>query len=208
MSSHGGRPWEEVLDELWAKGWLIRFEEDNQDPTLSSNVRQVELKQRRPPMRLLLVEDELKHVRFIRRGLEEELFAVDVAVNGEEALDLVEAASYDLIILDLMPPKCDGFEVLKCLRARKYLIPVLILTAKTSIEGKLKGFQLGTDDYLTKPFAFAELVARIRNLVRRNGPSQSLTLKVGDLTLDPLTRTVRRGQQLIALTNKEFSILV
>jgi two-component system copper resistance phosphate regulon response regulator CusR len=158
-------------------------------------------------MRLLLVEDELKHVRFIRRGLEEEQFAVDVAANGEEALDLIEAASYDLIILDLMLPKCDGFEVLKCLRARKPPIPVLILTAKTSIEYKLKGFELGTDDYLTKPFAFAELVARIRNLLRRNGPSQSLMLEVGDLTLDPLTRTVRRGQQLIALTNKEFSIL-
>jgi two-component system, OmpR family, copper resistance phosphate regulon response regulator CusR len=158
-------------------------------------------------MRLLLVEDDLKHVYFIRRGLEEEQFAVDVAANGEEALDLIGVASYDLIILDLMLPKCDGFEMLKCLRARKYLIPVLILTAKTSIEDKVKGFELGTDDYLTKPFAFAELVARIRSLLRRNGPSRSLTLEIGDLTLDPLTRTVRRGQQLIALTNKEFSIL-
>ena len=158
-------------------------------------------------MRLLLIEDELKHVRFIRRGLEEEQFAIDVAADGEEAMDLVDAASYDLIILDLMLPKCDGFEVLKCLRARRYPIPVLILTAKTSIEDKVKGFELGSDDYLTKPFAFAELVARIRNLLRRNGPSQSPILTVGDLTLDPLTRTVRRGEQFITLTNKEFSIL-
>ena len=154
-------------------------------------------------MRLLLVEDELKHVRFIRRGLEEEQFAIDVATDGEEAMGLIEAASYDLVILDLMLPKCDGFEVLKRLRARKSPIPVLILTAKTSIEDKVKGFELGSDDYLTKPFAFAELVARIRNLLRRNGPSQSVTLKAGDLTLDPLTRTVRRGQQLIPLTNRE-----
>ena len=158
-------------------------------------------------MRLLLVEDEPKHVRFIRRGLEEEQFAIDVAADGEEAMDLIEVASYDLIILDLMLPKCSGFEVLKRLRDQQYPTPVLILTAKTSIEDKLRGFELGSDDYLTKPFAFAELVARIRNLLRRNGPGQSLTLRVGDLTLDPLTRTVRRGQQRIALTNKEFSIL-
>jgi DNA-binding response OmpR family regulator len=158
-------------------------------------------------VRLLLIEDERKHVRFIRQGLEEERFAIDVAADGEEAMDLIEAASYDLIILDLMLPKCDGFELLRCLRTRRYPIPVLILTAKTSVEDKVKGFELGSDDYLTKPFAFEELVARIRNLLRRNSPSQSSLLTIGDLTLDPLTRTVRQGQQFIALTNKEFSIL-
>ena len=158
-------------------------------------------------MRLLLVEDETKLARLIKRGLEEEQFAVDVARDGEEALSLVEATSYDLIILDLMLPKIDGFEVLKGLRARKGWVPVLILTAKASVEDKIKGFDLGSDDYLTKPFAFAELVARIRNLLRRSGPTQSVMLKVGDLTLDPLTRTVQRGDQLIELTNKEFAIL-
>jgi len=158
-------------------------------------------------MRLLLVEDEAKLARFIRRGLEEEQFAVDVASDGEEAMSLIETTSYDLIILDLMLPKRDGFEVLKGLRARKGWVPVLILTAKASVQDKVKGFELGSDDYLTKPFAFAELVARIRNLLRRSGPTQSVMLKVGDLTLDPLTRTVQRGDQLIELTNKEFAIL-
>ena len=158
-------------------------------------------------MRILVVEDEAKVARFVRRGLEEERFAVDVAGDGEEALDLIEAASYDLIILDLMLPKSDGFEVLKRLRARKSWVPVLILTGKASVEDKVKGFELECDDYLTKPFAFAELIARIRNLLRRSGPTQSVMLKVGDLTLDPLTRTVRRGDRLIELTNKEFAIL-
>lgn len=158
-------------------------------------------------MRLLLVEDEAKLARFIKRGLEEEQFSVDVAGDGEEAMSLIEATSYDLIILDLMLPKRDGFEVLKGLRARKGWVTVLILTAKASVQDKVKGFELGSDDYLTKPFAFAELVARIRNLLRRSGPTRSVMLKVGVLTLDPLTRTVRRGDQPIELTNKEFAIL-
>ena len=158
-------------------------------------------------MRLLLVEDETKHARFIKRGLEEEQFAIDVARDGEEALNLIEATSYDLIILDLMLPQVDGFEVLKHLRARKGWVPVLILTAKASVEDKVKGFALGGDDYLIKPFAFAELVARVRNLLRRSGETQSVMLKVGDLILDPLTRKVKRRDQPIELTNKELAIL-
>lgn len=158
-------------------------------------------------MHILLVEDEMKLARFVKRGLEEEQFAVDVAADGEEALSFVEATSYDLIILDLMLPKSHGFEVLKGIRSRKGWVPVLILTAKGSVQDKVKAFDLGSDDYLTKPFAFAELVARIRNLLRRSGPTRSAMLKVGDLILDPLTRAVRRGEQLIQLTNKEFAIL-
>lgn len=158
-------------------------------------------------MHILLVEDEMKLARFVKRGLEEEQFAVDVAADGEEALSFVEATSYDLIILDLMLPKSHGFQVLKDIRARKGWVPVLILTAKGSVQDKVKAFDLGSDDYLTKPFAFAELVARIRNLLRRSGPTRSAMLKVGDLILDPLTRAVRRGEQLIQLTNKEFAIL-
>lgn len=158
-------------------------------------------------MRLLVVEDEPKLARFIQRGLSEESFAVDVARDGEEALERAARTAYDLVILDLMLPRMDGFAVCRALRAEGTDTPILILSARGVVQDRVKGLELGADDYLTKPFAFSELNARVRALLRRRQPAALLTLSVADLTLDPMTRVVKRGTRRIDLTQKEFALL-
>jgi heavy metal response regulator len=158
-------------------------------------------------MRLLVVEDEPKLARFIQRGLTEESFAVDVARDGEEALERATRTAYDLVILDLMLPRMDGFAVCRALRAQGSDTPILILSARGVVQDRVKGLELGADDYLTKPFAFSELTARVRSLLRRRQPAALLTLSVADLTLDPMTRIVKRGARRVELTQKEFALL-
>jgi heavy metal response regulator len=158
-------------------------------------------------MRILVVEDEKKVASFLKKGLEEEYYAVDCAYDGEEALYMVEANEYDLMILDIMLPKIDGLEVLKEVRDKTLPLPVLMLTAKDSIEDVVKGLDAGGDDYLTKPFAFAELLARVRALLRRQEREPAGELQVADLVLDPVTHAVRRGGREIDLTAKEYALL-
>ncbi len=158
-------------------------------------------------MRILVVEDEEKVASFIRKGLEEERYAVDVALDGEEGLELAELNPYDLIVLDLMLPGLDGFRFIQRLRAQGVHTPILVLTARDSVGDKVKGLDLGADDYLTKPFAFAELLARIRALLRRGAPQAPPVLQVADLTLDPAARRVTRAGRPIELTAKEFALL-
>ena len=158
-------------------------------------------------MRILIVEDEKKVAAFIKKGLEEETYAVDIAVDGEEGLYMGGQNQYDLIILDLMLPKINGLDILSNLRANKNGIPILLLTAKDSVEDKVKGLNLGADDYLTKPFAFSELLARIRVLLRRGNAESKTTLEIADLTLNLVSHKVRRGNEEIELTGKEYSLL-
>ena len=158
-------------------------------------------------MRLLVVEDEVKLAGLLRRGLEEEGYAVDTAAAGREALWLAEENPYDAVVLDVMLPDLDGFEICRRLRDSGRWAPVLMLTARDSVLDRVAGLDAGADDYLTKPFSFAELLARLRALVRRGGPERPATLRVGDLTVDPATRRVARGDVPIELTPKEFSLL-
>jgi heavy metal response regulator len=158
-------------------------------------------------MRILVVEDEKKVASFLKKGLEEEYYAVDCAYDGEEALFMVEANEYDLVLLDIMLPKIDGLEVLKGVRDKGLTVPVLMLTAKDSVEDVVRGLDAGGDDYLTKPFAFAELLARVRALLRRKERETTGELRVADLVLDPATHTVSRGGQEIDLTAKEYALL-
>ncbi len=159
-------------------------------------------------MRILVVEDERKVASFIRQGLEEEGHAVEVAADGAEALDLVLAGpAYDLVVLDLLLPKRDGFGVLKALRDRGVTTPVLVLTARDSVGDKVTGFDLGADDYLTKPFAFEELLARARALLRRGADRRVAPLRLADLTLDPATRAAVRGARRLELTAREYALL-
>ncbi len=159
-------------------------------------------------MRILVVEDERKVASFIRQGLEEEGHAVEVAGDGAEALELaLGGPPYDLVILDLMLPKRDGFSVLRTLRGRGVTTPVLVLTARDSVADKVGGLDLGADDYLTKPFAFDELLARVRALLRRGGERRLATLRLDDLTLDPATRAVTRGARRLELTTREHALL-
>lgn len=158
-------------------------------------------------MRLLLVEDEEKVSRFIRRGLEAERYAVDVATDGRRAIELAAAYQYDLLILDLMLPGMNGTDVLRQIRAGNEHLPVLILSARDALGDKVEHFEIGADDYLTKPFAFAELLVRIKALLRRGAVSRSNVLKVADLELDRLTQQVRRAGQRVELTAKEYSLL-
>jgi heavy metal response regulator len=157
-------------------------------------------------MRILIIEDELKVAVFIRKGLEQEGYAVDVAHDGEEGLYQAENFDYDAMILDVMLPKVSGLEVLKKIRQRNLSLPVLILTAKGSVEEKVAGLDSGANDYLVKPFAFAELSARVRVLLRR-GVQESTTLKLADLEMNTATRSVKRAGQKIDLKLKEFSLL-
>jgi len=158
-------------------------------------------------MYILVVEDEKKVVGFLKKGLQEERYTVDVAYDGEEALLLAEMNQYDLIILDIMLPKKDGMEVLKELRTQRISTPILMLTAKDSLQDKVQGLDSGADDYLTKPFAFAELLARIRALLRRGKPASEVSLKAADLILDPATHKVQRAGKPIELTSKEYALL-
>jgi len=158
-------------------------------------------------MRILLVEDDLDLAEFIRKGLKEERYAVDFADDGEEGLQLALTNPYDLLILDIMLPKLDGLTLCRRVRARGNLTPVLLLTAQNTVETKISGFDTGADQFLPKPFAFAELLARIRALLRRGGPQPLVHLKAADLKLDQVSRRVWRAGQEISLTNKEYALL-
>jgi DNA-binding response OmpR family regulator len=158
-------------------------------------------------MRLLLVEDEMKVARFISQGLKEHNYIVDVADDGEMASELAYVEDYDLIIVDLMIPKKNGIRLIEELRLNGKTAPILILSAKDSVEDKVEGLDLGADDYMTKPFAFSEFLARIRSLLRRNQEKVSPLLQIADLTLNPSTRDVSRGGIPIFLSNKEYAIL-
>lgn len=158
-------------------------------------------------MRLLLIEDEEKVSRFIVKGLTAERFAVDVAAEGDRGLELAQTFNYDLIILDLMLPGLSGTEVLRLVRRQNEHVPVLVLTARDAISDKVQHFEIGADDYLTKPFAFAELLVRVKALLRRGAISRANTLRVADLEIDRLAQQVRRGRQRIELTGKEYSLL-
>jgi DNA-binding response OmpR family regulator len=159
-------------------------------------------------MRILLVEDEHKISAYVRRGLEESGYAVDVVFTGKDALDWAEAASYDLIILDIMLPVVDGLNVCRELRQRGNVTPVLMLTARNAVDDRVNGLDAGADDYLVKPFAMKELLARLRALTRRaSDRSKSPVLSFADLSVDTRTHQVRRGGQIIPLAIKEFSVL-
>ncbi|MCH8156746.1 MAG: heavy metal response regulator transcription factor [Nitrospinae bacterium] len=158
-------------------------------------------------MRILIVEDEKKVAGFIKKGLEEETYAVDVAYDGEEGLHLGKEGEYDLIILDLMLPKVDGLEILTQLRECGSDVPILLLTAKDAVEDRVTGLNKGADDYLTKPFAFSELLARVRVLLRRGKAEVKTELQIADLSLDLVSHKVNRGDEEIELTGKEYSLL-
>jgi two-component system copper resistance phosphate regulon response regulator CusR len=158
-------------------------------------------------MRVLIVEDEKKVAAFIKKGLEEETYAVDVAYNGEDGLHMGMENQYDLIILDLMLPVINGLEVLSRLRENKTDTPILLLTAKDSVEDKVTGLNTGADDYLTKPFAFSELLARIRVLLRRGKAETKTVLQIKGLSLDLVGHKVKRDDEEIELTGKEYSLL-
>ena len=158
-------------------------------------------------MRVLIVEDEVKLAALIRRGLRDEGMLADVAVTGEDALWMAAATAYDAIVLDVMLPGIDGFEVCRRLREDGVWSPVVMLTARDAVEDRVAGLDAGADDYLTKPFAFAEVLARLRALARRGAAERPVVLAVGDLELDPATRRVRRGETEIALSTKEFALL-
>lgn len=158
-------------------------------------------------MRMLVVEDERKLATVLKRGLEEQGYAVDLAYDGEDGLALAESAPYDLVILDVMLPSLDGFQVCRRLRAARRMMPVLMLTARDAVDDRVTGLDSGADDYLVKPFAFRELLARARALLRRDGRSKETVLRAVDLEVDAATREVRRGGQPVELTTKEYAIL-
>jgi two-component system OmpR family response regulator len=158
-------------------------------------------------MRALIVEDERKLAGLLRRGLLEEGYAADVALHGEDALWMAGATEYDAIVLDVMLPGADGFEVCRRLREQGVTSPVLMLTARDAVEDRIAGLDTGADDYLVKPFAFAELLARLRALVRRGPIERPPRLEVGTLRLDPRTRQAWRGEVELSLSTKEFALL-
>jgi len=158
-------------------------------------------------MRILLVEDESKVARFIARGLSADRFAVDTAADGNSGLDLAAAYHYDLIILDLMLPGMSGTEILQRLRSKDTNVPVLVLSARDGVADKVGHLELGADDYLTKPFAFAELLVRVKALLRRGPVNRASVIRVGDLELDRLSRCVTRGGRPLELTAKEYALL-
>lgn len=158
-------------------------------------------------MRILVIEDDKKVAAFLQKGLREEQYAVDVCRNGEDAVYEAQVNPYDVIILDIMLPGKDGFTICRELRENNVLTPILMLTAKDSLEDKILGLSEGADDYLTKPFSFEELLARIRALLRRSQDYKTGSLKVADLELDPLRRTIQRGGKPITLSGKEYALL-
>jgi heavy metal response regulator len=158
-------------------------------------------------MHILVVEDERKVASFIKRGLEAANYSVDVEQDGQAGLNRLIEGAYDLVILDVMLPKLDGLTVMKEIRQRRVNVPVLVLTARVTVADKVTGLDLGADDYLTKPFAFEELLARVRALLRRGAGAASPILAIADLRLDPVTREVTRGNKRIDLTPKEYALL-
>ena len=159
-------------------------------------------------MRILVVEDERKISTYLKRGLEEQGYAVDAVFSGREALEWAEATSYDLIILDILLPEMDGLTVCRELRRRDNRTPILMLTARDTVDDRVNGLDAGADDYLVKPFAFRELLARLRAMSRRNvDMPKTPVLQLADLTLDTLTRRVKRGGKIIEVTSKEYSVL-
>ena len=156
-------------------------------------------------MRILVVEDDKRLASVVKRGLMEEGYSIDAVYDGEEAEYMAETTPYDLVILDIMLPKKDGIVVCKELRAKQVSIPVLMLTAKDSIEDRVAGLDSGADDYLTKPFAFSELLARVRALMRRDMSFKTPKLQVGDLVMDTLTREVRKGQEDRSYSKRVFN---
>ena len=158
-------------------------------------------------MRILLVEDDADLAQFIRKGLKEEHYAVDVAADGEAGLALALDNAYDLMILDIMLPKLDGLTLCRRVRDKRIMTPVLLLTARNTVEDKVSGFDTGADQFLPKPYAFVELLAQIRALLRRGSSQQLAHLQAADLRLDPASHRVWRGGQEISLTNKEYALL-
>ncbi len=159
-------------------------------------------------MKILLIEDDQRLVEFIKKGLEQAGFSVETAEDGLSGYDLALQLEVDLVIVDIMLPLIDGFELIRSLRVKRPTLPILVLSAKRSVEDRVRGLELGSDDYLTKPFSFAELLARIRALLRRAGrPPERLVIEVGGLKIDLLAREVRRGQEKIDLLPKEFALL-
>jgi two-component system copper resistance phosphate regulon response regulator CusR len=158
-------------------------------------------------MRVLIAEDDKPVASFVQKGLEAEQYAVDVAQDGDEAQCMVDQFDYDVAVLDLALPRVDGLDVLKHIRESKPALPVLILTGRNRVEDRVKGLDLGADDYLTKPFSFSELSARVRALLRRAAQPAEVVLRVGDLELNRVERIVRRAGQAIELTPKEFGLL-
>ncbi|HVB29264.1 MAG TPA: response regulator transcription factor [Terriglobia bacterium] len=158
-------------------------------------------------MRILVAEDDRPVASFLKKGLEAEHYAVDIVPDGQEALYMAEEYDYDLLLLDLVLPKMDGLQVLRQIRTLKKNLPVLVLTGRARVEDRVKGLDLGADDYMTKPFAFRELTARVRALLRRGNAPTVFTLQVEDLEMNLVERTVRRGERKIELTPKEFALL-
>jgi DNA-binding response OmpR family regulator len=158
-------------------------------------------------MRVLVIEDERRLARYIKKGLEEHHFAVDLAADGEEGLSCAQMNDYDVIVLDLLLPKKDGLTVLRELRERGDQVPVLILTARDALTDKVAGFDAGADDYLTKPFSFLELLLRVRALLRRGKVELQVKLQVGDLLMDLTAHHVSRAGKILQLTSKEFALL-
>src|SRR5579864_7188982 len=158
-------------------------------------------------MRILVVEDEKKLADMVARGLKAERYAVDVAHDGEAGWQMANTYEYDLIILDLMLPGLSGTEILERVRRKNSQVPILILTARDGMDDKVNNFERGADDYLTKPFAFAELIVRVKALLRRGPVNRSSVLRVGDLEIDRLSQKVRRAGRRIELTGKEYSLL-
>lgn len=157
-------------------------------------------------MKILIIEDDIKIINFLKKGLEEECYVIDYSTNGDEGLYLATVNNYDLILLDIMLPIKDGFEVCKNIRASNITTPIIMLTAKDSIEDKIKGLDIGANDYLAKPFSFAELLARIRVQLRTTIPVQN-RVQIADLELDLLKKTATRANKNIVLTAKEFTLL-